>query len=323
MKKNSIIRDAIDESLSGVRFGAEDARSVMRAVRTREPEPEHAAPPRRLRLDLAFACALLLILVVPVSYFALRAQSTRTANVVAGPGGTTAVPQLTVSPQEDRIVRPEATALTGEESEAIRIARACFEAQCDTDIFTFEEYTVSGSREGSLYTVDLTCIYGNGCRFTVVVDMARGEAVEYSTPELATVPTYLDRSAPEIRAWYEKNGPYLFTWPAGEQAEFSRRYEGGALRMPREGELSFEEAKALALVSASEMLGLEEPLTYAYPSLYAGNARTGEAACYVVYCTQLPVTDALPEDGLSVTVTFSATGEDVSLTVENGTALPD
>ena len=111
MKKNSIIRDAIDESLSGVRFGAEDARSVMRAVRTREPE--HAAPPRRLRLDLAFACALLLILVVPVSYFALRAQSTRTANVVAGPGGTTAVPQLTVSPQEDRIVRPEATALTG------------------------------------------------------------------------------------------------------------------------------------------------------------------------------------------------------------------
>ena len=39
MKKNSIIRDAIDESLSGVRFGAEDARSVMRAVRTREPEP--------------------------------------------------------------------------------------------------------------------------------------------------------------------------------------------------------------------------------------------------------------------------------------------
>lgn len=321
MKKNSILRDAIDESLSGVRFNAEDARNVLRAVRTRESEPERPARARRLRLDLAFACAMLLILVVPVSYFALRAQSERAASVVTGPGGATAVPQATAAPQEDRIVSPAQTARTDEESAAIRAARACFEAHCDTDIFTFEEYAVSVSREGSRYTVDMTCIYGNGCRFTVVVDMPSGEIVEYSTPELATVPTYLDADSPEILAWHEKNGPFVFTWPAEEQAEFSRRYEGGALRMPRAGELSFEEARALALRSVSELLGAE--CAYAYPSLYAENARTGEAACYVVYCSQLPVTDALPAQGLTATVTFSTTGEHVELSDVDGESAED
>ena len=91
--------------------------------------------------------------------------------------------------------------------------------------------------------------------------------------------------------------------------------------MPRAGELSFEEAKALACFSASEMLGLEAAFPYAYPSLYAENARTGEAACYVVYCSQLPVTDTLPTAGLTVTITFSTTGENVSLTAEDGEAL--
>ena len=33
MKKPSIIRDAIDESLSGVRFNARDMRAVLSAVR--------------------------------------------------------------------------------------------------------------------------------------------------------------------------------------------------------------------------------------------------------------------------------------------------
>lgn len=323
MKHNSIIRDAIDESLSGVRFNEHDTRSVLRAVRAREHEPqtERPAQKRRLRLDLAFACAMLLILVVPVSYFALRAQHERTANVVAGPGGATAVPQATAARQEDRIVSPAQPARTDEESAAIRAARACFEAHCNTDIFTFEEYTVSVSSEGSRYTVDMTCIYGNGCRFTVVVDMPSGDIVGYSTPELATTPAYLDADAPEILAWYDKNGPFVFTWPAEEQAEFSRRYEGGTLRMPRAGELSFEEAKALARLSASEMLGLEETFAYAYPSLYAENAHTGEAACYVVYCSQLPVTDALPTEGLTATVTFSTAGEDVELSAVNGEAV--
>ena len=69
------------------------------------------------------------------------------------------------------------------------------------------------------------------------------------------------------------------------------------------------------------MLGLEDEFPYAYPSLYAENARTGEAACYVVYCSQLPVTDALPTAGLTVTVTFSTTGDNVSLTAVDGEAL--
>ena len=325
MKHDSLIRDAIDESLSGVRFDEHDARSVLRAVRAREHESADERPVRRprLRFDLAFACAMLLILVLPVSYFALRAQRERTTSVVAGPGGATAVPQATAARQEDRIVSPAQPARSDEESAAIRAARACFEAHCDTDIFTFEEYAVSVSCEGTRYTVDMTCIYGNGCRFTVVVDMPSGEVVQYSTPELATVPAYLDADSPEILAWYDKNGPFVFTWPAEEQAEFSRRYEGGALRMPHAGELSFEEAKALARLSAAEMLGLEDAFAYAYPSLYAENARTGEAACYIVYCSQLPVTDALPTQGLTATVTFGATGEDVALSAVNGEAVGD
>ena len=319
MKKNSILRDAIDESLSGVRFTERDARSVLRAVRTREQEPERPAPSRRrMRLDLAFACAMLLILVLPVSFFALRAQQ---GPIIAGPGGAPVLPQATAAGQADLIVQPGQTARTGEESAAIRAARACFDEHCDTSIFSFEEYAVNVTHKGERYTVEMTSIYGNGCHFTVEVDMASGEVVQYSTPELATMPTYLDASSPEILAWYEKNGPFLFTWPADEQAEFSRRYEGGALRMPRAGELSFEEAKTLACFSASEMLGLEAAFPYAYPSLYAENARTGEAACYVVYCSQLPVTDTLPTAGLTVTITFSTTGENVSLTAEDGEAL--
>ena len=319
MKKNSILRDAIDESLSGVRFTERDARSVLRAVRTREQEPERPAPSRRrMRLDLAFACAMLLILVLPVSFFALRAQQ---GPIIAGPGGAPVLPQATAAGQADLIVQPGQTARTGEESAAIRAARACFDEHCDTSIFSFEEYAVNVTHKGERYTVEMTSIYGNGCHFTVEVDMASGEVVQYSTPELATMPTYLDASSPEILAWYEKNGPFLFTWPADKQAEFSRRYEGGALRMPRAGELSFEEAKTLACFSASEMLGLEAAFPYAYPSLYAENARTGEAACYVVYCSQLPVTDTLPTAGLTVTITFSTTGENVSLTAEDGEAL--
>lgn len=317
MKQENPIRDAIDESLSGVRFNAQDARSVLRAVRIREEEPAPRPRPR-MRFDMAFACAMLLILVVPISYFALRAQTTRTARIVAGPGGTTAAPMTTASPREDRITVTAAPMRSDEESEAIRIARACFEAQCDTSIFTFEEYAVSVSSSGARYTVDMTSVYGNGCRFTVVVDMSSGEVEQFSTPELATVPTYLDRGAPEIQAWYTKNGPYIFTWPPEEQAEFSRRYEGGTLRTAREGELTFEEAKAFALRSIAEATGYDEsPSLYAYPILYAENARTGDAANYVVYCCKSPVTDALPPEGFAAVVTFSATGEDVEIQLDS------
>lgn len=318
MKSHNPIHDAIDESLSGVHFDLTDMHRVLRASRLREEEPVRP-PRRRMRVDLVFACAMLLILVVPLSLFAVRTRTTQTTHVVAAPGISTAGPIQTPELREDVIATQ--TAQSGEESEAIRIARLCFEAQCDTSIFSFEEYAVSvacseeasGARQ---YTVDMTSIYGNGCRFTVVVSMPSGEVLQYSTPELATMPTYLDTSAPEIQAWYEKNGPYLFTWSAEDQVEFSRRYEGGSLRLPTEGELTFDEASTLARTFALEQTGYSGSLSYAYPVLYAESS--GSSACYVVYCCDTPVTDTLPEQ--SITVSFSPTGENPS--IQSNTLLP-
>ena len=153
-------------------------------------------------------------------------------------------------------------------------------------------------------------------RLEAVVSMPSGEVLQYSTPDLATMPTYLDTSAPEIQAWYEKNGPYLFTWSAEDQVEFSRRYEGGSLRLPTEGELTFEEASTLARTFALEQTGYSGSLSYAYPVLYAESS--GSSACYVVYCCDTPVTDTLPEQ--SITVSFSPTGENPS--IQSNTLLP-
>lgn len=312
MKPNAHIREAIDESLSGVRFDASNMHSVMRAVRSREESPVTRSRQRRvMRYDFTFAMAMLLILVLPIGLFAFHAHSTRTTSILAAPGAPTAVPEATVDLHADLIVSTAAPNFTAAESEAIRIARACFEAHCDTSIFTFEEYAVSVSASGSEYTVTMESIYGNGCRFVVITTPEDGQVKQYSTPRLATMPTYLDSGAPEIRAWYEKNGPYLFTWSPEAQAEFSRRYEGAALRTARAGEMSFDEAAQKACAHAAAAYGLSaDALPYAYPVLYA--ERCEGAASYVVHCFSKPVTDTLPENGYIVTLN-AQDGEVLSL----------
>lgn len=292
MNKDNPIRDAIDESLSGIHFDVKDMHSVMRAVRSERP---CRRPRRALRPDLAFACAMTLLIVAPLALFALRAQGTGATPIVSAAGISASQPDTLAEPHADLILSPE-PAYTAAETEAVRIARACFEENCDTDVFSFEEYAVSVApgEESGQYAVLMESIYGNGCSFTVVVSVTEGCALRYSTPRLATVPTYLDSSAPEIKAWYDKNGPYLFTWPQEEQAEFSRRYEGSVLRAAQEGEMTAEEAALAARTAAEQAFGLEEgSLPFAYPVLYA--ERSGEHATYVVYCTSEPVVDALPE----------------------------
>lgn len=301
MKKDPFIRHAIDESLSGVTFDAKDMRRVLYAVRNGETQrAPRRAQRRTFRPDIAFAAALALILVIPLGLFALNTQGRRTTSIVAAPGLTSAQPQATLDPQADLILVSAAPAYSTAESEAIRAARACFEAQCDTDIFTFEEYAVSVTKGVSEYIVTMESIYGNGCRFTVAVSATDSSVLRYSTPRLATVPTYLDMDAPEVRAWYDKYGAFLFTWPQDAQAEFSRRYEGGALRTAKAGELTDDEAAEIAKKAAAEAFGLESgALSAAYPMLYAGE---DNAAFYVVYCTEQSVTDTMPETCIIVTL---------------------
>ena len=328
MNKDNFIRDAIDESLSDVRFDAQDMRSVMRAVRSREQEPERRpAPKARPRAHFAFAMAMMLILVVPIGWFALRVQGMRTSSITATSGTVDAIttaaqatlgPQATADPHADPIVTPEPASYSADESEAIRIARACFEAVCDTSVFTFEEYAVDtsyseGDGDYREYTVEMTSIYGNGCAFTVLVALPAGEVLEHSTPALATVPTYLDPAAPEIAAWYAKNGPHLLAWPQEAQAEFSRRYEGAALRTALPGELTADEAAGLAAQHAREALDLTpDAPVYAYPMLYA-EQENGSAARYVVSCFASPIGQEMPE--VIATVSFGTNGAGITVTV--------
>ena len=71
MKKAPSIRYAIDESLSSVRFNAQDERRV-RAQRQEEKPPVRAKK-RGLRLDFAFAMGMALVLVIPLTVFTLHA----------------------------------------------------------------------------------------------------------------------------------------------------------------------------------------------------------------------------------------------------------
>lgn len=294
MKNNPILRNAIDESLSGVRFDAKDMRKVMNAVRYPNKKPTTTRThPGRFRIGVSLAAAALLLLVLPLGIFTGRMQSMRAITVITAPGHTAAAPQETIDPHADRILTASAPAYSAGEREAILAARACFEAQCDTSLFTFEEYAVSVAKDGGEFLVTMECIYGNGCRFTVAVSAEDGSVLRHSTPRLATVPSFLDKDAPEVRAWYDKYGDVLFTWPQDAQAEFSRRYEGGALRTARDGELSAEEASRIAQKAAEESFGLESgTLAAAYPMLYDNRA---EGAVYVVYCCTQPVTDVMPE----------------------------
>ena len=315
MKKENPIRDAIDESLCGVRFNQQDMRRVLRAVRRQEEPSPSQHRRRRFRLDYVFACALVLLIVVPMAALTLSTCGTRVSTISAAPGVQTVSPASQSGQSADGLsltpssLSPAPVSIHAEE--AVRIARACYEAQCDTSIFTFDEFTVDtvyvhgeGSSSDGAYTVTLKSIYGNGCTFTVVVDATDGTVLHFSDPRLATTPLSLDGDSDEISAWYEKNGPYLFTWPQEDQAEFSRRYEGAMLRTAREGELSEEEAKALAAQAASDALqslGISgEPACYAM--LYDGRCSADGRPRYVVYCFASPVTDPSGEPFVLVTL---------------------
>ena len=315
MKQDNPIRSAIDESLSGVHFDAKDMRAVLRAAKNHEQEPAPRTPARGSRFSMAFAMAMLLICVIPAGFLALRAQGMRTARISAAPGTAALTPQLSADPQADLIISPENTALPADESEAIRIARACFESVCDTSIFTFEEYAVSAGLTESgggyaEYAVEMTCIYGNGCRFSVQVALPEGRVLAHSAPELATMPTYLDSTAAQVAAWRDKYGPHLMTWPQDAQAEFSRRYEGGMLRAAKPGELTAQEAAELAeRYVRTHARPQEGVVLFCYPMLYAERAATDGTARYVVSCFTREVTDDMPEP-LAV-ISFAADGSDV------------
>ena len=151
MKKDPSIRYAIDESLSSVRFNAQDERSVLRRVRAQrqEEKPPVRAKKRGLRLDFAFAMGMVLVLVIPLTVFTLRAGSLRTQRIVpladTNPSvdappvkvSETAQPVASAAPVSDSVI---------DESAAIRAARDCYNAVCDTSIFSFEEFTVTCTR---------------------------------------------------------------------------------------------------------------------------------------------------------------------------------
>lgn len=320
MKKDNPIRDAIDESLYGIRFNAEDMRSVLRA--TRSQDMRDAQPPRRResarrhrRLDFAFAMVMAVMVIAPLSVFAFKAQSARTTSIAAAPGQTASVSAPTAQPGEDVILTPvpestppSAGAFT--ESEAIRIARDCFSELCDTTVFTFEEYTVSTGRvEGEDgredYLVSMNSIYDNGCSFSVVIDPDDGSVLSTSTPRLATVPTHLNSASAEVQSWYEKNGPYIFTWAPEDQAEFSRRYEGCTLRLPREGEISSSHAESCAVDIAFSLLPENKGSLFLYTVLYSERSFGDGVARYQVYAFTDEIIDTLPETYALITLRAS------------------
>lgn len=324
MKNDPRIRNALDESLSSVHFDARDMHRVLRAVREQEaPVRKSARRERRpLRLDFLFAVATAALIIVPLSIFALRAQRAATSKIttVAAHGTQSAVSTEKPDSREDVILTtplPLSTAAPGtagviSEYDAIQAAHACFEAQCDTSIFTFDEYAVDVSAAPgedsapSSYVVTMESIYGNGCVFRVVVSAQDGAVISYSTPRLATVPAALDRQCAEVQAWYDRYGEHSFTWPLDAQAEFSRRYEGGMRRMPEEGEM---DADAIA-DAAQEMLAGQagnnaEDNTTLWISLYGERAFADGVARYQVYCLPQSDADELPESCAVLTLRAS------------------
>lgn len=253
MKKQNPIREAIDESLSTVHFTAADERAVLRAVHRREKHgrmPSRRAHGRR-RLDLVFSLALLAIVVLPAAWIMLRARPaslvTGTGNaapdvIVAAHGATaTAAVPSTPSPEPSSAIN---AAL--DEAATIAAARACFEAHCDTSVFSFEEYTVSmqtaeSGEDGALVEVELSSIYDNGCTFTVFLHAESGEVAAFTDPALATQPQGVNTASPEVQAWFDKYGADFSLWPASAQAEFARRYEGKAPSAADENEKIYEE----------------------------------------------------------------------------------
>lgn len=283
------IQSALDESLSSVHFDARDMHRVLRAVREQE---EPARKPRKckaLRLDFVFAVATAALVIVPLSLFALRAQHTATSNIATIAAHGAQAPTEMPTGHEDVILATPAPAQDRsfcDEHAAIEAARACFEARCDTTVFTFDEYAVDVSsvtgEDGmpSSYVVTMVSIYGNGCSFLVTVCAADGSVIAHSSPQLATVPAALDRECAEVQAWYGRYGEHSFTWPLGIQAEFSRRYEGGMRRMPKESDVGTD----AILIAAQRYLSQSDDASTFYLSLYAERAFDDGIARYRVYC---------------------------------------
>lgn len=331
------VKSAIDESLCTVRFNAHDARSVLSAVHGKKKQHNVKKKRRHFKPDFAFTCALMLMLALPLSIYGIRSRENITT-VVTGPGQSTPHPDPSTQPDADVIspmptaaptIRPTDIAVTETadgpspdmtglltESEAIHIARECFQAHCDTTIFAFEEYEISTAFTGTdapQYTVTMECIYKNGCSFSVILSAQDGSILQYSTPKLATMPAFVNMDTPEVRAWFDKYGEQLLTWPQDVQAEFSRRYQGGTLRAAREDEISYE--TALAAVSNPVISEAPGMFTAFYPVLYSERASAEGRAYYVVYCYAQEITDGTPE-GEPMTVSFDAKTGDI-ISIEN------
>lgn len=329
MKKDEHIRNAIDESLSSVRFNAHDARSVLRAVR--EEEGLSRMPVRtnkRPRFAPVLAAMTAVMVIVPISLFAMRTLRAGSSITTITPlSAQTAQPNSDPIANEDPVlvlpatpspVRPGAVT----KDDAVLAARACFEAQCDTSIFTFEEYTVQAELdygsdpEECNFKVTMNSVYDNGCSFTVVISGRDASVLSYSTPRLATVPTHLDAESEEIQAWYDKYGEYIFTWPPEAQAEFSRRYEGALLRVPHEGEITQESILKQAPLFAGSLTPNGETLGV-YPMLYDGRSFSDGRARYLIYCfSGCSIESGFPESYLLVTM-LAADG-----TIESSELLP-
>lgn len=317
MRKKTLIHDAIDKSLQDVHFSAQDMHSVLRQTRMQQHEIQPQKTSTRGRpayFGYALAAAMLIVIIAPVSFFALRGQSRlvpTTNPLCAAPGEAQSGPHDAVSDGDPLSAAPSASITASplddgvfDERDAIAAARACFETQCDTSVFAFEEYDVTLAEAGSdsdapdSFVVEMNSIYDNGCSFRVVLSRENGDIISYSTPRLATTPMYLNTQSAEVLAWYEQYGPHMFTWPMDAQAEFSRRYEGAALRMPREGEVDAETiAKRFGShIHVSELTSDpdEHQLTY-YTTLYSERSSADGVARYQVYCfAGGEITDTLP-----------------------------
>lgn len=284
MKHDNTIRDAIDESLGSVRFTSSDMRAVLSRT-SRQTAPRKAARKRNgFRPILAMAAVL--VILTPAVLLALRIHGSPAADIktfsAANFDAAQTTSQPTTVPNADPLLEAQ-PALS--ESEAIRIARSCFEEHCDTSVFTFEEYAVSAQYNETLaqYTVALRSLYDNGCAFSVTIASADGSILSFSDPAMATIPAYIRMDSSEVQAWYEKHGEYLFTWPLEIQQEFSRRYEGGLLRTPREGEKDEEYIQKQAFKFHDTLAGETSSSGSLYPMLYDGRAFADGQARYLIY----------------------------------------
>jgi len=303
MKNNAHIQNAIDESLGSVRFTHQDMHAVLTAVRSQRT-PENKRKPL-IRMEFAAAAAMLVLIAAPLGAMTLRALRAQPVDIVTA-AHTGETEETAFAPAQDILAVADLTPILISEGEAIRAARACFDAQCDTAVFTFEEYTVSTSLDSAQYVVSMQSIYDNGCSFQVVVSGADGSVISHSDPEQATMPARLDSNSAEVQAWLNKYGRRTFMWPLDVQAEFSRRYTGADVRMPHEGEtppdVIVSAAKADAETLGYTLSGGTGAFS-AYAVLYDGKAFPDGRARYQVYCFPVSIAadGALPESCLVIT----------------------